>query len=366
MISISTPNSFRHVLSEKWDALVGSGSPFMEHAFLWALERTGCAIASTGWEPRPILVFNDGELVAAAATWKKTHSMGEFVYDHGWAQGVERAGLPYYPKLVVGSPFSPVTGGRLLGDPQWIPTLLQAIQTAAADCTSVHFLFPLEAEASALTDLGYFSRLQYQFHWLNEGYSTYDDFLSRFVSKDRNKLRRERKEVAHLQFQVTTDPTEADIDALYAFYSDTTSRYFYGQRYLSREFFQELRSVWQGRLHTVIAKDGATAIAGAFNVRKGKRLYGRYWGTLAEVPFLHFEVCYHRAIEYAIANGLEAFEPGHGGEHKYRRGFTPTITWSSHRFADPRLQKAFSDWTAKEAAAVRTQVAELQLTSKLR
>jgi len=320
----------------------------------------------TGWEPRPILVFDGEELIAAAPGWKKAHSMGEFVYDHGWAQGAEQAGFPYYPKFVIGIPFSPVTGIRLLGDPSRHPELLSGIQNAAFDCTSVHFLFPEEQETKALAQAGLFTRLQYQFHWLNEGYSSYEDFLSRFSSKDRNKLRRERKEVSHLRFHTTVDPTEAEIDALYDFYTDTTSRYFYGQRYLSREFFHELKVHWKGRLHAVLAYEGSTPIAGALNVRKGDRLYGRYWGAKKEVPFLHFEVCYHQAIEYAIAHGLAVFEPGHGGEHKYRRGFTPTLTYSNHQFFDPRLYAAFSQWTGREARAVVAAVEELKLSSKLR
>jgi predicted N-acyltransferase len=366
--SVTVARSWADVPASAWDALVGEGSPFLEHAFLWAMEDTGCATAATGWTPRPVLVHEDGVLVAGAPCWLKTHSMGEFVYDHGWAASAQRAGLAYYPKLVVGVPFTPVTGERLLGgaDPERRAALLRGIAEAGREARGVHVLFDTAAEAEELTKNGLFSRIQFQFWWRNEGFQTYDDFLQKFPSKHRNKMRRERKEVGHLQIGTDEAPSREVIDALYGFYADTTDRHYYGQRYLSRQLFHRLHETWRGRIVPVVARDGAKIVAGAFNVRKGKRLYGRYWGTNAEMPFLHFEVCYHQGIEYAIAQGLDVFEPGHGGEHKYRRGFLPEITWSSHRFADPRLQDAFARYSAQEAAAVRAEIVALREQSPLR
>jgi predicted N-acyltransferase len=359
--------SYTSVDPVEWDTLVAGASPFLEHRFLVTLETTGCAAPEQGWHPRPILVRDDaGRLVAAAPGWLKDHSMGEFVYDHGWANAAHRAGFRYYPKLVIGVPFSPVTGPRLLGDPAARGKLLDGVAEAAKGAHGVHFLFDTAAEAHALEPLGYFPRLQYQFHWTNEGYSSWEDFAARFPSKQRSELRRERKKVGHLRIDSVVGPDRADIDALYAFYSDTTARHFYGNKYLTRELFRALGDMWGDRIHAVLVRDGSKTIAGAFNVIGKDRLYGRYWGALAEVPYLHFEVCYHQGIEFAISRGLSVFEPGHGGEHKYRRGFLPTITWSSHQLTDPRLHLPLQEWSRKEAQAVRAEVDELRQLSPLR
>lgn len=358
-----------------WDALVGDGSPFLEHAFLDGLIRTGCASPATGWTPRFVRVLgDDGALLAAAPAWRKTHSMGEFVYDHGWAHAVQRAGLRYYPKIVVGVPFSPVTGSRLLVAPGAPPDARERLidglfELTRREAAGLHVLFDTEAEARALEPRGAFSRLQYQFWWRNEGYDSWEAFLERFPSKDRNKLRRERKEAQAWRIDDVVAPDPATLDALYTFYARTCDRFHWGQRYLEPSFFRHLGATWGHRIHAVVARDEAGApVAGAFNVRKGDRLYGRYWGTLPdrELPFLHFEVCYHRAIAYAIREGIAVFEPGHGGEHKYRRGFAPEITWSSHWFPDPRLQTAFAGYAAEEAVAVRAEADALRASSKLR
>ncbi len=350
----------------EWDTLVGEGSPFLESPFLFGLEQTGCAAPDTGWHPRPVTVRDDaGRLVAAAPGWVKTHSMGEFVYDHGWARAALDAGIAYYPKLVVGVPFTPVTGERLLvraGEPRdrWLPALLSGLQEAAAETRGLHVLFDGAAEAQELEAHGAFSRLQYQFHWQNEAYGTYDDFLARFRSTARKKLRRERRELAGLRFERLPDPGVEALDRLYDFYADTCDKYTWGRRYLSRDFFRHLAAHWSHRVLAVLAWDGDRCLAGAFDAWKGDRLYGRYWGCAEEVRFLHFEVCYHQGIEFCIERGLSVFEPGHGGSHKYRRGFLPTVTRSSHWFADPRLTDAFGRFSAREARAVHAQVEELR------
>lgn len=365
---IRLASSYLSVDPAGWDSLVGEGSPFLEHRFLSLLESTGCASAKTGWMPRPILVeSDDGRLLAAAPGWVKSHSMGEFVYDHGWAHAARSAGIQYYPKLVIGSPFSPVTGTRLLGPTsgEARDALWRGITEAGRDTCGIHVLFDTESEARELQGRGAFPRLQYQFWWRNEGYRTYDDFLARFSSDRRNKLRRERKLPPSLQIIDAMGPDRPTVDALYDFYADTADKHFYGNRYLSREFFRALADEWGHRIHYVLVRDEGKPIAGTFNVQKGDRLYGRYWGATRDVKYLHFEVCYHRAIEHAIREGLSVFEPGHGGEHKYVRGFLPQITWSSHKLTDRRLHDGLAGWSAREADAVLHEVAALHDDSPL-
>jgi predicted N-acyltransferase len=289
--------------------------------------------------------------------------MGEFVYDHGWADAARRAGLRYYPKLVVAVPFTPVVGPRLLvagEDPVARDALFEGIGRAAEDCHGLHVLFDTEAEAAWLAERDAFLRLQYQFHWHNEGYRSFEDWLSTLPSHKRNKIRRERKALAGLRIESGTVPTSDVLEALHRFYANTARQFGpWGHVYLSREFYRHLGEVWGGRLHTVTAWDGDHIVGGAFNVVKYGRLYGRTWGCDEQVRFLHFEVCYYRAIEDCIANGWSAFEPGHGGGHKYRRGFRPVLTRSNHHLRDPRLHEALRRYTAEEAAAVVEQVGAL-------
>ncbi len=365
MPTVHLLDTWTAVDAAEWDALVGDGSPFLESPFLFGLETTGCATPETGWAPRPVLVRDDdGRLVAGAPAWLKRHSMGEFVYDHAWADAAQRAGIPYYPKVVVGVPFTPVTGARLLvaeGEDRarWVPALLQGLRQLNRGAHGLHVLFDDEAEAKALAPYGAFPRIQFQYHWFNQGYSSYDDFLGRFRSDARKKLRRERREVGSMRLERVVGPDADGMDRLFAFYEDTSRKYVWGKQYLSRDFFRHLGETFGHRLLGVFAWDGDRCVAGAFDVFKGDRLYGRYWGCHEDVPFLHFEVCYHQGIEFCIERGLSVFEPGHGGEHKYRRGFLPTLTWSSHLFDDPRLAHGLGDYARREADAVLAHVAEL-------
>lgn len=364
MLEVHITDSHAAIDGAAWDAVVGDGSPFLEHTFLRVLETSGAACPETGWTPRPVTVWRDGRLVGAAPTWVKTHSMGEFVYDHGWADAVQRAGVRYYPKLVVGVPFTPVSGERLLVLPgedvdAVRSALLLGLRDAAADCHGLHVLFPDEATNTWLCGKGLFARLQYQFHWYNAGYKDFEGFLATFVSKKRNKIRRERKELRGMTIEAVEGPGPDVLDALHRFYSHTCRQFGpWGRVYLSAAAFRELGECWADRLHAVVARDASgQPVAGAFNVRKGKRLYGRYWGCDDDVKFLHFEVCYYRAIDYCIAAGLEVFEPGHGGEHKYRRGFRPTLTFSAHALPDPRIHASLAAWANREEASVRAAVA---------
>jgi predicted N-acyltransferase len=358
-LTVSVVDSVTAAAPEAWDALVGEQSPFLEHTFLRAVEEFRCAVPEQGWTPRIVLVREGERLVGAAPAYVKSHSMGEFVYDHAWADAARRAGLRYFPKLIVGVPFTPVTGRRLLihegveaGPVQ--EALMRGLAEASRDCHGLHVLFDTEEEARMLETRGLFSRLQYQFHWKNQGFRTFEDWLGTFPSDKRNKIRRERKELRSLRVEAITNPSREVLDGLHQFHRLTASQFGpWGHVYLSREVFRYLGEAWGHRLHAVVAWDGAQMVAGAFNVLKGDRLYGRYWGTSEGVRFLHFEVCYYRAIEDAIERGLAVFEPGHGGGHKYRRGFVPTLTWSNHRLAHPGLHDALRRYSAEEAEAVR-------------
>lgn len=372
MAEIRVYGSYSSVPAEDWDAIVGDRSPFLEHTFLHGLETFGCAVPDTGWVPRPVTAWDGDTLMAVAPGWVKLHSMGEFVYDHGWADFAQRAGRSYYPKLVVAAPFSPVTGDRLLVrqgvEPDfWRKALLQGLFAAAKDdCHGIHVLFDTEAEARALDELGGFPRTQFQFWWHNEDYSTFEDFLARFKSKKRNKIRRERKEAQKLRITAHTHPTPDELRALHRFYRSTCRQFGpWGRVYMSEDFFVHLGEVWGHRLHAVLAWDGDRPVAGAFNVIKGDRLYGRHWGCTEEHRFLHFEVCYYQAIEYCIENGLKVFEPGHGGGHKYRRGFVPQTTYSNHWLLDAQLHHTLEEYTADERASVARKVAELDEVSPL-
>ena len=373
MARIEVVGSYGEVGASEWDALVRDGSPFLEHAFLEGLERYGCATPETGWAARPVLVrSDDGELVAAAPGWVKGHSMGEFVYDHSWAHAAERAGIGYYPKLVAAVPFTPVTGNRLLvasGQDTDLRRrqLLYGLVEASRDCHGVHLLFNTDDECQVAHELGMFRREQFQFHWTNQGYATFEDWLlDGFTSKQRNKLRRERKEIARaVDIEVVTNPDAEMVDALYEFYTSTCRQFGpWGRVYLTRDFFHHLREVWGHRLHAVVARMDGVPVGGTFNVRKGDRLYGRYWGCTRGIRFLHFEVCYYAPVAWCIEQGVSVFEPGHGGGHKYRRGFLPVITHSNHRLGDPRLHAALKDHCHREAAHVRAEARTLTIRRK--
>ncbi|TNE90236.1 MAG: GNAT family N-acetyltransferase [Deltaproteobacteria bacterium] len=367
-VRIVVHDSYARLDAARWDELVGDASPFLEHAFLAALETTGCASPETGWGPQPVILEDDeGNWLGAAPAWVKGHSMGEFVYDHAWADFAARNGLDYYPKLIVGVPFTPVTGPRILlkegvdGEP-----LRRALLALSEQTHGLHVLFDTEAESRQFAAEGAFTRLQYQFHWKNEGYQNFDEWLGAFRSKYRKNLRRERKAVAHLDYEIVEKPDSAQLDDLYDFYRMTVDHHFWGRRYLSREFFEELGANWGHRILGIVARDGGRAIAGAFCAIKGDRLYGRYWGAREEVEFLHFEVCYHQTVEIAIERGLGWVEPGHGGGHKYRRGFLPVLTYSNHHLTHPGLHDALRRHTTLECKQVRNQASALRAKSPLK
>ena len=370
MRSIGVFPSIAELSEAGWNALLGpEATPFLEHRWLRALEDSECVGEEAGWIPRHLGVFEDGELVAACPCYVKLHSMGEFVYDWSWAHAARQMGLRYYPKLVVGVPFTPATGQRLLVRPERATELRQLLVGGLHElrkqlkCAGLHLLFPLAEESQELEELGGLLRLQSQYHWSNRGYADFEDFLARGMkSKRRGEVRRERRRLAESGVRVEVLEgeaiTEDALSAMQGFYTDTCWK-FGGHAYLNPDLWAWLHEGFRDRLHLVLAYDGGRPIAGALNVQSAQRLYGRYWGCSEERPYLHFEVCYYRAIEHCIERGLQVFEPGHGGGHKYPRGFEPTLTRSNHWISDPRLGAPIEDFLVRERAAVRQRVSEL-------
>lgn len=355
--------SIRDIPEARWDALDGvSAAPFLSHAWLDALETTGCVGGDTGWQPHHLSFWDGPRLVAAAPAYLKDNSEGEFVFDFAWAGAAQRAGIPYYPKLIVAVPFTPATGSRLLvADPAERASLLPVLAAvlrklvSAAKISSAHVLFPTEPEANALVEAGMAHRYGLQFHWHNHGYTTFDDYLGRFSSKRRNQIKRERKEMDKQGLVLTTARGHippADLDAMYGFYLSTVDKFSWGRQYLNRAFFEEVCAKLPGRIEIVLAREGSRITAGAFNLLGSDTLFGRYWGAVEERPFLHFNVCFYHSIEECIERGLKRFEPGAGGQHKLVRGFEPSITHSTHHLAHPGLDRAVREFLEREREAV--------------
>jgi predicted N-acyltransferase len=353
------------------------GNPFISHAFLSACEQSHSVGLRTGWQPRHLLAEGlDGALLGCAPCYVKSHSKGEYVFDQGWAEAFERAGGDYYPKLQVAVPFTPVTGPRLLARPgpqaeEVRGALGDALAeiTTASELSSAHVTFLTEAEWRMLGDRGYLQRTDQQFHWFNNGYATFDDFLAALSSRKRKTIRRERKEALGPGIEICwltgSDLTEDVWDAFFAFYMDTGSRKW-GRPYLTREFFSIIGQTMRDRILLVMAKRAGRWIAGAINFIGAEALYGRNWGAVEHHPFLHFEVCYYQAIDYAIANKLNRVEAGAQGEHKLARGYLPQTTYSAHFIANPGLRRAVAEYLARERAYVQAAGEELAAAAPFR
>jgi predicted N-acyltransferase len=338
-------------------------NPFVSHAFLSTLEQAKTVGGRTGWQPRHLLVeTTQGELVGAAPCYLKSHSKGEYVFDHGWADAFERVGGDYYPKLQAAVPFTPVTGPRLLARPGPLAEKVRlALGDALAEITrqselsSAHVTFLTKSEWEALGARGYLQRTDQQFHWENDGYASFEDFLAALNSRKRKVVRRERKEALApgitIEWLTGSDLTEPVWDAFYAFYMDTGSRKW-GRPYLNRVFFTMIGQAMPDRILLVMAKRNGRYIAGAINFIGADTLYGRNWGAVEHHPFLHFEVCYYQAIEFAIAHKLARVEAGAQGEHKLARGYLPHPTYSAHYIAHPGLRRAIADFLKRERAYV--------------
>ncbi|MES2441998.1 MAG: GNAT family N-acetyltransferase [Pseudomonadota bacterium] len=351
--------------SADWDACAGSGNPFVSHAFLSILERSGSATAGTGWQPLPIVIDGaDGRPAAIAPAYAKAHSQGEYVFDHGWADAWERAGGRYYPKLQVAVPFTPVPGPRLLvRDAALAPALIAAIETVADQnrLSSAHVTFLSDEQLPWFEAAGWLLRVGTQFHWQNAGYARFGDFLGALSSRKRKAIRRER--AAALDGLTVRHLTGAEIseghwDAFWDFYQDTGSRKW-GRPYLTRGFFSMLGAAMGDRVLLILAERGGVAVAGALNLIGDDALYGRYWGAAEDVPFLHFELCYYQAIEAAIDRGLARVEAGAQGEHKLARGYAPVTTWSAHYIPDAGFRRAVAEFLVREREAVEEEQAFL-------
>ncbi|MET3838811.1 GNAT family N-acetyltransferase [Bradyrhizobium sp. OAE829] len=337
-------------------------NPFVSHAFFAAAEASGSACARTGWGPRHLLARLDGKIAGIVPCYLKSHSQGEYVFDRGWADAYERAGGRYYPKLQASVPFTPATGPRLLirgdVDHERIGTALASGLMAlcnATNASSVHVTFAREAEAKFLGAQGFLQRTDQQFHWHNDGYKTFDDFLGSLNSRHRKAIKRERREAVSAGITVHrltgADITEEAWDAFFAFYMETGSRKW-GRPYLTRKFFSLIGESMSRDVMLVMARRGGRWIAGAINFIGGDTLFGRNWGAVEHHPFLHFEVCYYQAIDFAIERGLKTVEAGAQGEHKLARGYLPQTTYSAHYIADPDLRRAISDYLKRERAYV--------------
>lgn len=354
-----------------------ANNPFVSHTFLSALERSGSATPRTGWAPQHLLAeTTDGELVGAVPCYLKSHSRGEYVFDAGWADAYERAGGSYYPKLQVSVPFTPATGPRLLVKPS---SNADAVKDALAaglvtlcerrQASSAHVTFLPQADWDRLRGKGFLKRTDQQFHWRNEGYATFEDFLSALASRKRKAIRRERREAVDSGITIHaltgSDLTEAVWDDFFAFYIDTGSRKW-GRPYLTRAFFSLIGQEMADRILLVMAKRDGRYIAGAINFIGAGALFGRHWGAIEHHPFLHFELCYYQAIDFAIANKLATVEAGAQGEHKLARGYVPVTTYSSHYIADPGLRRAIADYLKRERAYVDAAGRELEQLTPFR
>jgi uncharacterized protein len=341
-----------------WDRLAGS-DPFLSRAFLSALEDSGSVGPGTGWTPSPILIEDEAShLVSAAPAYLKTHSQGEYVFDHGWADAWERAGGQYYPKLQVAVPFTPAPGPRLLGSrPQQLLAAIEAV-TVQNDISSAHITFIDDAGAAECERREWLIRHGIQYHWFNRGYSDFEDFVGQLTSRKRKALRKERAQAREgLEFRAHrgTEIGPGEWDAMWGFYQDTGSRKW-GRPYLTRDFFELVGERMGEQVLLFLAYDGSRPIAGALNFIGPDALCGRYWGCREEVPFLHFELCYYQAIEWAIDQGLKCVQAGAQGEHKVARGYEPVITKSAHFISNRSFRNAIAEFLEAEREGVSAEM----------
>lgn len=358
-------DSLRDIAPEAWDRLAG-GHPLLSHAFLHAMHESGAACEESGWAPRYLVLREGGTLRGAMPLYAKFHSYGEYVFDWAWADAWQRAGREYYPKLLSAIPFTPVTGGRLLAaDAADRQLLIRGALQFAEDSglSTLHCLFPTEGEARELEAAGCMLRQTVQFHWTNEGFGTFDDFLARMNHEKRKKLKQERRKVreAGVEFiwKVGAEITETDWRFFVRCYDDTYRRH-HSTPYLPLDFFLRIGRAMPDNLVLMLGMRGGEPVCAAFNVFGDEALYGRYWGTTEYVPGLHFEACYYQAIEFCIARGIGRFEGGAQGEHKLARGLMPVTTWSAHWVADPDFDRAVRKFVDHETRRMARYVSELE------
>ncbi|WP_372802885.1 GNAT family N-acetyltransferase [Paracoccus seriniphilus] len=360
-LTLSTHSAIAEIPSDVWDRL-GDGNPFTTHRFLDALEKSGSVGPGTGWQPLHLTIERDGLILGAAPLYAKSHSQGEYIFDHAWAQAYMRAGGAYYPKLQCAVPFTPATGNRLLSpDPEVRRALLSGMTQLAerGGASGVHVTFCTEEEAELGAEAGFLPRVTQQFHWYNRGYASYDEFLAALSSRKRKALRKERQRaqvfgggIRRLQGD---DLRPEHWDAFWVFYQDTGSRKW-GQPYLTREFFDLVHQTMRDDVLLVLAERDGRPIAGALNFLGESAVYGRYWGCVEDHAFLHFELCYHQAIDYAIEHGIERVEAGAQGEHKLARGYLPAPVHSLHWVSDPGFMGALAQYLDQERSAVDDEI----------
>jgi len=364
-IELEVVDSLSVAAQSEWDALAGT-HPFVRYQFLHTMHETGCASKRTGWNPKFLLLRREGRLAGAMPLYLKTHSRGEYVFDHNWAQAFEQHGLPYYPKLLSAVPFTPVTGPRLLADnaeDKRVLALGAAQFARQLNVSSLHILFPDEEDRRILEDIGYMLRSGIQFHWTNDHYKDFDAFLATMNQEKRKKLRQDKKKVvlAGISYRWLRGGQieDEDVRFFYRCYQLTYEAHW-SSPYLTLEFFQRLHAEMSDSLLLILAERDGVPLAAALNVIGDDALYGRYWGTTDFVPGLHFETCYTQAIEWCIANEVRYFEGGAQGEHKISRGLMPTPTYSAHWVADERFAAAIDEFLEHETAVIQNYRAELE------
>ena len=359
LITIKVINSIDQVDAVEWDACAGSENPFVSHAFLNALEQSGAVHAETGWAPHHlIMVDQSNRLYGAAPLYLKSHSQGEYVFDHGWADAYERAGGRYYPKLISAVPFTPVTGPRLLVRPDALASEVEASLCAGMielaeryQISSIHVTFLPESQRSSLAGADFFVRHSHQYHWMKRDYKSFDDFLANLTSRRRKTIRKERERIASagITFEAHTGAalTSRHWDTFYEFYTNTYDRKW-GFPYLNREFFEYVNDTMAEHIVLFTAYEDGQPIAGAFNLLGSNAIYGRNWGCSHRYKFLHFEACYYQAIDFAIAHGLDRVEAGTQGPHKIQRGYEPVQTYSAHWIRDSSFRNAVENFLQRE------------------
>lgn len=376
-ITLKILRKIADVAQRDWDALVGGEPPFLKWDWLDSLEQTGCVSESTGWLPHHLIAERDNEIIAVCPLYLKLHSMGEFVFDYEWADAAHRLGIQYYPKLLVGVPFTPVTGARFLtgagADRKGLIRLMgQALAKIAADnkISSVHVNFCLADEQQALEEIGFLPRAGLQFHWQNCGFDSFEDYLGSFRSDRRNKIKRERREMAQQGISIRAvqgdELTPNHVRTMFRLYKGHVDNLYYGRQYLTRDFFDAVLRRFAQHLCLIFAERDGRIIAGTFNVRGEHVLYGRYWGAFEERPFLHFNVCYYSAIEHCIRSGWNRFEAGAGGSFKQLRGLDPEPTASMHFLVNGKFAQAVARYLGQERELIREKRARLLDASQIK
>jgi uncharacterized protein len=375
-VTVRVVDEIAAIPAASWDACAGSDNPFLAHAFLHALEASGSVAPDTGWLPQHLVAEDStGKVLGVVPAYLKSHSQGEYVFDHGWADAYMQAGGRYYPKLQIAVPFTPATGRRILLHPEADPALLEQLAGATLTlaqkrrASSVHITFSTEAEWTRLGEAGWLRRNGLQYHWTNEGYRSFEDFLGALASRKRKAIRKERREVADSGIAVRA-LTGAAIEerhwrSFHKFYLDTVDRKW-AHAYLNEAFFLRLGESFADRVVLVIGEADGRMVAGALNLLGSDALYGRNWGADGDYRFLHFEACYYRAIDFAIEHGLKRVEAGAQGPHKIQRGYLPVPTYSIHHIFDARLARPVADAVTRERAHVAREIRRLMELSPFR